>query len=428
MEEIKSEIIFLSYDKILEEIQDKENHLLLGNGFNYGLGVDTSYQSIFEKMIKNQCLYKDAENLFDESKHDLECFIEKLTDDTNQENNFLSKFINNKVKLDFMQATHEIAKSKIKNVYAEKNEGIYLLLKNFTNYFTLNYDPFLYLLLLNFKSSDPLEETSIAIQTSLKFTEEDLNANQNNIFREINEARSNGSISLNIGKNNFTTNKPLKRLTKTHFVQEISLYSKEKNKGWSSKDINKVINRILNEEKRINILKKVDDGCIKTLFGEVAKYEFEINSTTQNLFFLHGAFHIYKDGQSIRKIVQETDKALYQRLEEILNDDERDIVCIFQSNDKETAIIENPYLRNCLNKLSTLSGNMVIIGSSLADNDNHIFKQINNSDIHTIYISAFEKEKEKVIEIAKSKFPYKEIKIFDTKTISYKSPEKIGKE
>ena len=44
-----------------------------------------------------------------------------------------------------MKAAHEIVKSKIKNIYAEKNEGIHILLKNFANYFTLNYDSFLYL-------------------------------------------------------------------------------------------------------------------------------------------------------------------------------------------------------------------------------------------------------------------------------------------
>ena len=33
----------------------------------------------------------------------------------------------------------------------KKNEGIYLLLREFTNYFTLNYDSFLYMLLLKYK-------------------------------------------------------------------------------------------------------------------------------------------------------------------------------------------------------------------------------------------------------------------------------------
>ncbi len=47
-----------------------------------------------------------------------------------------------------MKATQEIVKSNIKNIYAEKNEGIFLLLKNFTNYFTLSYDPLIYILLL----------------------------------------------------------------------------------------------------------------------------------------------------------------------------------------------------------------------------------------------------------------------------------------
>ena len=53
-----------------------------------------------------------------------------------------------------MQATHEIVKEEIKNVYAEKNDGVFILLKEFTNYFTLNYDSLLYLLLLKYKPSE----------------------------------------------------------------------------------------------------------------------------------------------------------------------------------------------------------------------------------------------------------------------------------
>ena len=59
----------------------------------------------------------------------------------------------NKIKLDFMQALHSIVKSQIKHVYAEQNEGIYILLSQFDNYFTLNYDSFLYLLLLKYRKN-----------------------------------------------------------------------------------------------------------------------------------------------------------------------------------------------------------------------------------------------------------------------------------
>lgn len=421
-------VVLLRYEKVLEEIQDKENHLLIGNGFNYGLGVDTGYKNIFEKMQEYQSIYKDAKEIFEESNGDLERFIGKLVEDINPENNFLTNYVHNKVKFDFMQATHKIVKSALKNVYAESNQGIYLLLKNFSNYFTLNYDSFLYLFLMNFKDTNSNNSNSIAFQLSIKFIEQDMNVNQNNIYKEIKNAIANGNLKLVIGNDNTLTETPFNRLSKTHLEKEINHYSKKKHKGWKTEDISRVIGEILDEEKKNNILENVDDGCIMTLFGNEPKYEFIINSTTQNLFFLHGAFHIYQDGKSIRKITQGTDKALYQKLEDILNNDESDIVCVFQSNNKNDIISENPYLSNCLSKLGELSGNMVIIGSSLADNDNHIFEQINNSKIDTLYISTLTKLKDETYKTALNKFPSKAINLFDAESISYKLPENITDE
>lgn len=110
---------------------------------------------------------------------------------------------------------------------------------------------------------------------------------------------------------------------------------------------------------------------------------------------------------------------MYDRLEEIINDDQKDIVCVFQHTNKLEAINGNEYLLNCLNKLGELTGNMVILGSSLADNDNHIFEKIESSAIKTVYISALEKDKDSSYKLAKEKFPSKEILLFNAETISY---------
>lgn len=418
----KEEVTLLTYQEVLEDINNHECHLLLGNGFNYGLGVNTSYASIFEKMIEsNHGLYGEAKEIVEDCDYDLEKFIGRLEDDINVDNQFLRKYVNNKVKFDFMQATHEIVKSEIKNVYAERNEGIFLLLNNFTNYFTLNYDSFLYLLLLNFKANNGTEE-SIVFQPSIKFEEQDMNENQNNIYHEIKRARQNGQLEIIIEDGNPTKNS-LSNSTKTHFTTVIKEYSKTNNKGWKGKDIERVVKSIFEEEKRNKCLKKVDDGSRQMkLFGS-KEFVFDVNSETQNLFFLHGAFHIYRDGKREKKITQQSDKALYDRLENILNDGEQEIVCVFQSENKMNVINESDYLKNCFNKLATLSGKMVMIGSSLADNDNHIFEQINNSDIDTIYISSISNDKEKNQELAKKKFPSKNLFLFDAESISYELPD-----
>ena len=67
------EIPLLSYTDVLERIKDSENHLLLGNGFNRGLGVNTSYSSIFKKMTEREFgLYKEAQSLVKECGDDLD--------------------------------------------------------------------------------------------------------------------------------------------------------------------------------------------------------------------------------------------------------------------------------------------------------------------------------------------------------------------
>ena len=421
----ETENTILSYKEVLENIKNQENHLLIANGFNYGLGVNTGYKAIFEKMAENNWdIYNDALGMVEDCGFDLEYFIGKLENDINENNTFLKKYVRNKVKRDFMQATHEIVKSEIKNIYAEKNEGIFILLKEFTNYFTLNYDSLLYLLLLKYKPIDNQNKNTIVFQQTLKFIEDDLNTKQSNIYSEIKLARKNGKLRLNFNSTESALEKDFNKLTKVHFTEEVKEYSKTFNKGWKTKDINKVVKSIFEEEKSNEVLSKIDDGSRQlTLFGET-EFFYDVNSNTQNLFFLHGAFHIYKDGESFKKITQKSDKALYEKLEEVLNNEEQEVVCVFQHNNKTEAINDNEYLKHCFDKLMQISGNLVIIGSSLADNDNHIFEQINNSQIDTLYISAFG-DKDKIMTLAKNKFPHKKIYLFDAETISYEKPSEL---
>jgi len=421
-------IPIISYKDVLKNIENKENHLLIANGFNYGLGVKTGYKEIFEKMrFNNKDIYKDALSMFKECHSDLECFIGKLEKDISDDNIFLKKYVKNKIKLDFMQATHEIVKANIKNIYAEKNEGIFLLLKNFTNYFTLNYDLFLYLLLLKYKPKDNSKNNVIAFEPTLKFIGENLDEEQNNIYSEIKDARKNGELSINFGHESNPLRKDFKKLTKTDFTSVVKVYSDKKGNNWKKQDINRVVNLIIEEENTNQHLDNVDDGSRYKqvgLFDNQPEFVYE-NKLTQNVFFIHGAFHIYKDGKKYKKITQQSDKALYERLEDILNNQNQDIVCVFQNENKTDVINNNEYLKNCLDKLGKISGNLVIIGSSLSSNDNHIFEKINKSNIETIYISTLSKDIDKMKKTANSIFPEKNIFLFDAETITYEKPETI---
>jgi hypothetical protein len=403
----------ISYQELLKNIEESENHLLLGNGFNRGLGINTSYKAIFEEMInKRHSLYGDITTILKGCNYDLEVFIGKLIEDIS--NDFLKKFISNKIKLDFMEATHSIVKKSIKHVFAEENEGIFILLKNFTNYFTINYDEFLYILLLQYKKNN-VKKVTIGFPDKIKWIEDDINAKGNNIYEEIKELRNRGIVTIRNVNSDCESN--MSMLPKTHFVEEVVEYGKKNGKNWTKKEINRITKYILEEEKNNEVLTKVEDGFEQLAL--IDDFVFKKDKYEQNLFFLHGAFHIYKDKNKIKKITSKTDKALYSRLEEVINEDRKEIVTVFQTMDKQNTINENEYLKYCYDKLKTLRGSVVIIGSSLAENDKHIFNSINDSSVEKVYISTFGDER-LTYEKASNYFDKKQIVLFDAKSISYK--------
>jgi len=422
----REELTLLTYQELLEILQDQESHLLIWNGFNNSLWIRTGYSEIFERMISDQrSIYEDARDMITECENDLEAFIWILTKDID-ENDFLKKYVSNKVKYDFMKATHQIVKNGVRNVYNDENEGIYLLLKNFKNYFTLNFDSFLYLLLLKYKW--PEKDTTIAFQQTFKFIEEDTNEKFNNtIYTEVKNARNNGTLDISIWKDSISA--PLKELTKTHFTKAIMTYAKKHSKNWEEKDIKDVVDHIWSEEKSKNIIEDIDDWIKPQTAIDgleyTKEYVYDTETETQNLFFLHGAFHLYHEGEEVKKITQTDNEALYDRLEDILNDWERDILCVFRSENKLEEINKNTYLRNALDKLTTLSGCLVIIGFWLSDNDQHIIDQINNSNLDTIYIASRSKDHADTYKKIKKIFWNKNVILFDRDTITYETPENL---
>ncbi|MFV0321838.1 MAG: DUF4917 family protein [Alphaproteobacteria bacterium] len=418
----------IDYSTMLLELKNSETdcHLLLGNGFNASLGVKTTYENIFNEM-KN--IYSDYSMLEDDAKknyYDIEILIKKIEEASNVQdkkiNTFLSQFIETKIKLDFMKATYSIVKNEIKTIYQEKkDEGIYLLFKNFNSYFTLNYDPFLYLILMKYKENK-LENQAISFLNSYSFIQDELNKYQNYIYSDIQELRKSGTNWISVGNDN-PSKRDMSKMTKSAF--EASITEHFKDKKWKTKDIKRVCDYIWEKEKGNNRINNINDGFLSEEFNPILH-------SLQNIFFLHGAFHIYEKNRSqIYKITQEKNKALYQKLEDTINSEEKEIVCVFSGTSKEKidSIQENSYLRHCYGKLSTLNGSLVIFGSSMAENDNHIFEQINKSMIDNIYISNDGENITSDYKKMKELFPNKKITLFNYNTVSYsekKQPINIG--
>ncbi len=403
----------ITYSELLNNVdKNSNNHLLLGNGFNNSLGVKTDYKSIFERMLKEESIYEKIKSKMQQYSYNVEKLIGVLSKSLNEEKEtylFLNDYIRRKIRYDFMKAASSIVREQVRCIYQDSNQDIYLLFKNFTNYFTLNYDTFLYLLLMKFKKAENQEAVAF-INTPL-FQEKDLDQAQNNIYKEIKEAREKGKIHIIIRNVDSPIN--LNKCKKGEFEVSIRQYSKNRKKNWKVKDIKRVCDQIWEEEKKHPKLKNVNDGFIQG--------EFLQGESHQNIFFLHGSFHIYENGSSIRKITQKQNRALYERLEEIIQADEGDIICILanESKDKVKQINNNQYLKKCIEKLSSLSGNIVIFGSSLAENDAHIFNAINRSSINNVYISSSKGSHKHDYEKALLLFQKKTIILFDYTTIPY---------
>ena len=397
----------IRYLEVLSAIENTENHLLLGNGFNYSLGVNTGYKNIFEEMKVQNPVYSSLN--IENDNYDIEGIIGRLkTNIDNSDKDFLNLYINNQVKKDFIKACYTIVKESIKNIYAENNEGIGLLFKNFTNYFSLNYDPFLYLLLLKYKKNENL----IVFNNSIPFKEIDLNIQTSEIYKTIKDIYSTYKKDIFDSNGNKILEKDFSLLTRTDFEKQLSEVLKSK----KIKPNKKCLEVLYEELNASSIQLDINDGFSLSRNSSLFEYKPDIN---KNLFFLHGAFHLYKDKKSIYKITKMNEKALYEVIDEIIDNESKELLCIFTNENKIDEINDSPYLNNNLDNLSTLSGSIVIIGSSLDDNDKHIFDCIDKSNLNIIYfassINGYETDNEKLNVL----FPNKEIVLFDRDTISY---------
>jgi len=398
----------LNYQSLLENLVPENSHLLLGNGFNLSLGINTSYNEIFSRMKELSPDYNLLEEKFKNANSDIEWVIGNLQNSINNENNykgFLDHFITNKITADFMKATMSIVLENIKNIYQEKNDGIYLLLCKFQNYFTVNYDPFLYLLLMKLKKKD---DQAIVSANNIKLLEND----DSELFKLIDTAYQEAKLTINYQDKVINGN--LKNITKSDFSNQVIKIIKNQYPNTTVKKIEKNINTFFRNLKPDNRTLEINDGFQGELFND------DCTNSKQNVFFIHGGFHIYQSGKKIKKITQTNEKALYQNIDDIIDAEDKDIVCILKPDNKLDDIEQNNYLKKSLYKLSEIEGELVIFGSALSENDNHIFHRINdNKKITTVYISTFPERLEQTSKRALEVFPNKVIRYFDYKTVSY---------
>ena len=115
---------------------------------------------------------------------------------------------------------------------------------------------------------------------------------------------------------------------------------------------------------------------------------------SHDLLFLHGGLHLYDhETEAIKITFRRTGKTLKKQIYENLV---RGIYPIFisegESGEKLEKIRHNYYLNHCYKSLNTQGGDLVIFGTSLKSNDDHIAKAIIDGNWDNIYAGVFSED------------------------------------
>lgn len=111
----------------------------------------------------------------------------------------------------------------------------------------------------------------------------------------------------------------------------------------------------------------------------------------QNMWFLHGALHVFDSGTEIQKYTwSRTNIRLIDQIRDALS---RDYFPIFVSEgtsaEKYERIRHNDYLAKAYRNFASIQGALFIFGHSLAENDEHYLKCIRKGKISHVFVGLY---------------------------------------
>jgi hypothetical protein len=114
-------------------------------------------------------------------------------------------------------------------------------------------------------------------------------------------------------------------------------------------------------------------------------------SHEQNMYFLHGALHVFDTGTEIQKYTWiNTGVRLIDQIRNALSKDYYPLfVSEGTSAEKLERIRHNDYLAKAYRSFSEIQGALVIYGHSLAENDEHYLKRIEKGRLSQLYIGLY---------------------------------------
>jgi hypothetical protein len=136
-----------------------------------------------------------------------------------------------------------------------------------------------------------------------------------------------------------------------------------------------------------------DDGFRHPEDGEDVAYVVWLEAHSPTVHFLHGALHLFDDGDKIIKYTwSKTDIPLLEQIRTSLDENRYPLfVSEGKSREKLEKILHNAYLHKALRSYESIcdqtSAAMFVFGHSLAANDEHILRKIAQGNVGQLFVS-----------------------------------------
>lgn len=112
---------------------------------------------------------------------------------------------------------------------------------------------------------------------------------------------------------------------------------------------------------------------------------------SQNVFYLHGALHVFDAGAEVQKYTWcNTGIALVEQIREALSENRYPIyVTEGISESKMRRIQHSAFLSRAFRSFAHIGGSLFVYGHSLANSDEHVLRLIERGTIKTVYVSIY---------------------------------------
>ncbi len=118
---------------------------------------------------------------------------------------------------------------------------------------------------------------------------------------------------------------------------------------------------------------------------------------SQNVFYMHGALHIFDAGAEVQKYTWcNTGVALVEQIRDALGKNRYPIYVAEGSSDSKMQRVQHSaFLSRGYRSLPSVSGSLFIYGHSLASNDEHVLRLIEKGRVTAVYVSIYGDAKSK---------------------------------